>query len=513
MRSFANLIGWTGILLTFFGGVSYIGYGVLEAYGAIHLALGIACLTTWGVMRFGDLGALIASRRTRQGTNLLLSTAIFLALVVMLNILATQREYRLDLTEEGLFSLSPQASRVLESLDAPLQFEAFVEGGQHPAMRLLLESFQSGHAAVAVEMVDPDRQPARAEEAGIENYDTVRVRYRDRSATVLNATEESLTNAIIKITRNEKTTVCFLEGEGEPSPDELTAPDGYGQAAKALRNENFQVESLPLLEKERVPATCNILGIADPRRPFSPAVLQSIEEFLIGGGALIALLPPRSGDQLAPILAHWGIQLGQDIVVDEVVRLFEGPTLGLNPIVSIYGAHPITLSLRERTLFPFTRSVRPGPVREGLTTATLARTSATSWSETDLNGVFRESEAALDIGQGDTAGPISVAAATSADLGELGRGEGETRLVVFGTARLANNQNLGQVYNRDLFLNSVAWLANQDDLVSIRSKTIRASRIRFTEGEATTIFYLSVLVFPEIVLLVGLAVWWRRSRF
>ena len=86
-------------------------------------------------------------------------------------------------------------------------------------------------------------------------------------------------------------------------------------------------------------------------------------------------------------------------------------------------------------------------------------------------------------------------------------------MVVFGTARLANNQNLGQVYNRDLFLNSVAWLANQDDLVSIRSKTIRASRIRFTEGEATTIFYLSVLVFPEIVLLIGLAVWWRRSRF
>ena len=101
----------------------------------------------------------------------------------------------------------------------------------------------------------------------------------------------------------------------------------------------------------------------------------------------------------------------------------------------------------------------------------------------------------------------------SAKLEEMGRGSGETRLVVFGSARLANNQNLGQVYNRDLFLNAVSWLAAEDDLVSIRSKTIRSSRVRFTEAEATTIFYLSVLVFPEIVLLIGLAVWWRRSRF
>ena len=152
------------------------------------------------------------------------------------------------------------------------------------------------------------------------------------------------------------------------------------------------------------------------------------------------------------------------------------------------------------------------PPRDGITSVTLARTSPTSWAETNLDEVFRNSEASLDTEEGDESGPVSVAVAVSANLSELNRGDGETRLVVFGTARLANNQNLSQVYNRDLFLNSIAWLANEEDLVSIRGKTIRSSRVRFTEGEATTIFYLSVLVFPEIVLLIGLAVWWRRSR-
>lgn len=512
MHSFANLLGLTGFLLTFFGVVSYVGYGVLEAYGAIHLVLGTACIAVWLGLRFRDLRSLLSSRRTQQGTNLLVSTVVFLTLLVLLNVLATKREYRLDFTEAGVFSLSPQAVRVLQGLDGPLRLEAFVEGGIQPDTRLLLESFQVHSAGIEIQMVDPDREPARTEAAGIGAYGTVRVAYEGRSTNVPSPTEESLTNAIIKITRAQRQTICFLEGEGEPSLTNASAPDGYAEARKAMENENFAVSALPLLEKGRVPESCDILGVADPRRPLSDGVLRSIRDFLQGGGSMIFLLPPRSGDQLAPLLADWGISLGQDIVVDEVVRLFEGPTLGLNPIVSIYGAHPITLALRERTLFPFTRSVRPMPPRDGITSVTLARTSPTSWAETNLDEVFRNSEASLDTEEGDESGPVSVAVAVSANLSELNRGDGETRLVVFGTARLANNQNLSQVYNRDLFLNSIAWLANEEDLVSIRGKTIRSSRVRFTEGEATTIFYLSVLVFPEIVLLIGLAVWWRRSR-
>ena len=513
MHSFANLLGLIGVILTFFGFVSYIGYGVLEAYSTIHLLLGASCLAAWFVLRFRDLRSLLTARRTQRGTNFLISTVLFLSLLVMLNILAIRHEYRLDLTEAGRFSLSPQAAQVLDRLDSPLSFEAYVEGGQSPDTRFLLESFQGGKSTISIEMIDPDREPARTEEAGIEAYGAVRISYRKRFLTVLDPTEESLTNAIIKITRNQQRTICFLEGEGEPSLHEASAPDGYAEAARALENENFLVRSLPLLETGRVPEDCQIVGIADPRRPFSSAVLRAIGDFLDAGGAMIFLLPPKSGNQLAPLLARWGVNIGDDIVVDEVVRLFEGPTLGLNPIVSIYGAHPITLALRERTLFPFTRSIQTGAPREGLTSATLARTSATSWAEADLEGVFRENDASLSPAEGDRAGPISVAVAVSAKLEEMGRGSGETRLVVFGSARLANNQNLGQVYNRDLFLNAVSWLAAEDDLVSIRSKTIRSSRVRFTEAEATTIFYLSVLVFPEIVLLIGLAVWWRRSRF
>ena len=76
----------------------------------------------------------------------------------------------------------------------------------------------------------------------------------------------------------------------------------------------------------------------------------------------------------------------------------------------------------------------------------------------------------------------------------------------------ATNRNFeGTFFNRDLFLNTVGWLVGQSDLLSIRPRALRASRVSFSQGEGTSIFYLSVLVLPELLLIAGLAVWWRRE--
>jgi ABC-type uncharacterized transport system involved in gliding motility auxiliary subunit len=361
-------------------------------------------------------------------------------------------------------------------------------------------------------MVDPDLEPERTEQADVRSYGTVRVRFGNRATNVAAPSEEVLTNALIKVTRGAAKTLCFVTGEGEPSLDDASSPKGYAEARLALQNEHYRTRNLPLLQEAEVPGDCNLLVLAAPQRALSPHILVAIGSFLDGGGRALFLLPPRHGDELTMLLADWGVFLGDDVVVDQVIRLFEGPALGLNPIVETYGAHPITLEMQERTVFPLTRSVRSASPVDGLTATTLALTSQASWAESNLALVFESSEAALDEADGDRAGPIGVALAVHADLGALGRGEGDARLVVFGTAALADNQHLGQVFNRDLFLNAVAWLADEGDLVAIRAKSLRASRIRFTEEEATTIFYLSVLVLPEFIMILGIAVWWRRSR-
>ena len=512
MRSGARILGLLGLVLLFFGALSFLGYGVLESYAVIHLVLGGAMVLGWLIASLGELGELARARRTRKGANLFVSSLLGVAVLVMLNLLALRSPERVDLTEEQIFSLSPQARKILDSGEGAIRMTAYLEGGQNPQVETLLESFANGSGRIEAEIVDPDLAPERIEEDGITNYGTIRVASGAQATNVIEPSEETLTNAIIRVTRAGRPRLCFVTGDGEPALNDNSTADGYFEAATALRNENFEVEPLALLQEGAVPPECRVLVLAGPQRPLSDASLQAISEWLEGGGSALFLLPPRSGDEVAPLLANWGIQIGDDIVVDQVIRLFEGPTLGLNPIVENYGAHPITLQMRERTVFPLTRSIRPGPATEGLTTSTLASTSASSWAETDLEAVFGESLAEQAVENGDKAGPVSVAAAVHADLATLGRGEGTTRLVAFGSAGFADNRNLGQLWNRDLFLNAIAWLAAEEDLVSIRSRNLRVSRVRFNEDEATTIFYLSVLVLPELVLLLGLAAWWRRSR-
>ncbi|HEY1267948.1 MAG TPA: hypothetical protein VGH16_11900, partial [Candidatus Binatia bacterium] len=167
----------------------------------------------------------------------------------------------------------------------------------------------------------------------------------------------------------------------------------------------------------------------------------------------------------------------------------------------------ITRDFKERTIFPLVRSVEP--VKGGSADAvTLVQTSDTSWAEKDVAGVFKQGRAAL--GPDDKKGPISIAVAATATLKKLGVDKpGDAKVVAVGTAAFANNRYINIFFNRDFFLNASNWLVGQEEMISIRSRSIRSSRVQLTDRESAAIFYFSFLV-PELLLLAGLAVWWRR---
>ncbi len=511
MRRSHSLLGLIGLLLVFFGLASFAFTLQLGAYTVLHLIGGGLLLLWFVAASFRDLGAIFTARQTRQGANMVTSAILFIVVLAALNWLAVRHDERLDLTDERVFSLSPQATNVLAGLKGELLLQAFLEAGHDPAIEAQLDSLAHATSQVRVQLVDPDRQPEIAQEHAVRSYGAVRVSYKDRSTMVAQPTEEALTNAIINVTREGKKTLCWVDGEGEPALDDTSSPRGYGFAREALESENYEIEPIVLFQEGAVPERCKVVLLAAPQRPLLAPTVTALRGWLDQGGRVLFLLPPRSGESLLPLLAEYGVQLGNDTVVDEVVRLFQGPALGLEPVVSTYGAHPITQGFRERTIYSLTRSVRPvEPAPKGVSATALASTSPTSWAESDLDALFDSQQATLDEGS-DVAGPVAIATAATADLKEMGRGEGEARLVVFGTAAIADNKYINNLFNRDLFLNAVGWLAGQEDLVSIRARSLRASRVSFTPDEAAAIFYLSVLIVPELLMVLGLAVWWRRS--
>ena len=517
MRRSNGLLGLIGIILLVFAAVA-VALTRLDTvfdklYVAIHAGGGILALIAYLSTGLENLREFLGERSTKYGTSTVLASLIFIAILTMLNFLAYRHSHRFDLTSEKVFSLSPQSVQVLSSLTNDLRMEGFVEGGVSPELDDLLKNYSAASGRVSYRLIDPDREPEMAERYGIKAYNTVRITYGDASNQVTQPTEENLSNAIIKLTRTGKQTVCVIEGHGEPDVDDKEGAKGLAQAKAALENENYEVKKVLLASVEKVPDDCSIVMVAGPARPFLPQELPALESYLKGGGRALFLLSPQRAEELVAFLEPWGVKVGDDVVVDQVVRLFQGPALGLTPLVDTYDtSHEITRELKGRTIFPMTRSVSAATDgKAGVKAVELVKTSPSSWGEVDVDGIFKRQQATLD--GTDRKGPVPIAVAVDADLKLMGGPDGkQARLAVFGSTEFADNQHLeGTYFNRDLFLNTVGWLVGQSDLLSIRPRSLRSSRVSFTEREGTAIFYLSVLVLPELLLLIGLTVWWRRE--
>jgi ABC-type uncharacterized transport system involved in gliding motility auxiliary subunit len=517
VRRSNGLLGLVGVILLVFAAVAAaltrLDTVFDKLYVFVHAGAGLAALIAYLSTGIENLRTFVGERSTRYGTSTVLASLIFFAILVLLNFLAYRHHHRFDLSTEKVYSLSPQSTQVLTGLTDDLRMEAFVEGGANPELDDLLRNYSSTSSKVTYRMIDPDREPELTERYGIKAYNTVRIGYGEASNQVTQPTEENITNAVIKLTRTGKQTVCVIEGHGEPDIDDKEGARGLAQAKTALENENYAVKKVLLASMEKVPDDCNIVMVAGPTRPFVSQELPALEDYLRKGGRMLVLLSPERAQEFVAFLAPWGVKVGNDVVVDQVVRLFQGPALGLAPLVDTYDpGHEITKTLKGRTLFPMTRSVSADASgKAGVTAVELVKTSPSSWAESDLEGIFQRQQATLD--GADRKGPVPIAVAVDADLKAMGVPDGkEARLAVFGSTDFADNQNLeGTYFNRDLFLNTVGWLAGQSDLLSIRPRALRSSRVSFTEREGTAIFYLSVLVLPELLLLIGLIVWWRRE--
>jgi len=512
MGKYLQISGIAGGVLTLFGLVAFLFTGDIgDLYVLLHLGVGLLGLLSYLSTQGGSLLRSLRRRSARYGLHSALYSLLFVGVLVLLNFLNTRYHYRWDLTEAKVFTLSPQSLKVIAQLKQELEIYGFFERGENPRVTDLIRGYAYQSSRVKFQAIDPDRHPELVRRFKIQQFNSLHLRYGKESTNLTDTTEEAITNTILKLSKAGKKTVYFLTGHGEPKGEDRDNVQGYAGAKDALENENYQVKELLLSAQARVPEDASVLVIAGPQKPLLDHELRATEKYVKGGGSLLILLSPPGRDGLRGLLKDWGVEVGDDLVVDQVIRLFAGPSLGVEPIVDTYsGHHPITREFKERTIFPMVRSVDAlRSSKPGLEVTSLAKTSPTSWAERDLDGIFRQGKAAL--GPGDKKGPVSIGVAVAANLKKMGVDkDGEAKIVVLGSAGFANNRFIQIFFNRDFFLNVTNWLVGQEDLISIRPRSIRSSRIQLSEKEGTMIFYLSFLFLPEILLIIGLGVWWRR---
>jgi gliding motility-associatede transport system auxiliary component len=449
-------------------------------------------------------------QRVLQGANLALYTLIGIGIIILVNWFVNRHDKRWDLTPNKEYSLSPQSKKMLKGLKQNVTIYAFDHKEAFGERRDLLGEYASASHYISVRYVDPDRQPALAKEYGVQSYGTIEVVSGARHFQAQTTDEEGVTNALIRLLMGEKT-VYFMQGHGERSISE-TGRDGFQNFAKELNNESYQTKTLMLLQKNVIPADCEVLVIAGPKHDYLPAEIATISKFIEGGGrALFMLDPGVKLPNLDKLLSGWGVTVRNDLVVDlnPVARLFG--TTPVMPLIIKYGTNPIVEPLqRTATLFPMSRSLNISTdTKSGASPEMLCETSGDSFGVEGFNPNMEK--VSFQPGK-DIKGPLTVAVADT--IGSEGGNDNKTagRLVVTGTASLGANAYLGFQGNKDLVMNMINWLSAEENLISIRPKSQEHQTLNMNERQMSLLRYLGIFGLPLIIILVGTGVWWRRRR-
>ncbi len=524
VKRILSLIGWLGTALVVIAVVLKLPVFDKEAYARPFAIAGLVCVIAYALGEWREIAKVFERRQARYGSVAATSVAVVLGILVAINIIGKQQHKRWDLTGSKQFSLSDQTRNVLSKLDAPMEAIVFYnpeEGmtGWQDRMR----EYQYASKQLSTEFYDPIKKPALAKQYQIQNFNTVILKYKGRTERVTSNSEQDLTNGIIKVVTGQAKKVYFTQGHGEK---DFGASDreGYNGVGGALGRENYTVDKVVLAQTGAVADDATVVVVAGPKIDFFPQEIDALKKYLDKAGKLLLEIDTPDKPDSPPLtnliaLAHdWGIEVGNDIVAD-ASGMSSDPFI---VVVAGYPSHPITQRFNNLiTAYPLVRSVSgvSGGVN-GHIAQTVIETSPKSWAETDVKSVLTSKPIKYDEGT-DKKGPISLAAAVTAPAvsneppkpGDAPDApKPETRVVVIGDADFATNVGLAltQGNNRDLFMNVMAWLAQQENLISIRPREPDDRRIVLTTAQQTNILLLALLVIPACIFGTGVYTWWRR---
>lgn len=500
LQEYSRLAGVVGAAMVISGLVRQNIEGVWGWLNISMVAVGGVLLLGSLVINVRDIISFFRGRTGRAGANLGVLVIAVIALLTVVNYLGYRYHKRFDLTPEGIHTLSDQSKKILAGLQKDVRVIKF-DKAEDRMLSDEIAKFKTQTRRITYERIDPQERPDVARQFSVQRMGETIISAGERVERPIATGEQDLINSIMKVTRDQLKTVCFITGHGEKDTTDGEA-EGYQSVEKALRNENYQTKVVNLVTENQVPADCSVVVLSGPKSTLFPAETEMIKKFLDDGGKSLIQLDPNTDPGLTQLLASWNIEVGNDTVIDVsgVGRLFgTGPAV---PLVGEYGDHPITRDMkRTATFFPLARSVSKNAGERGdLNQVELLKTSERSWGETTLKG----DNAKFDEGQ-DKEGPISLGISATKKVGEK-----EARLVVIGDSNFADNSYVRLAGNGDLFLNTINWLAQEEDLISIRPKSATNRSVTMTEGEQRTLSLLIILVIPFAVIGAGVMVWWKR---
>jgi hypothetical protein len=479
-----------------------------------------------------------SSRRWTIGATVLVSCLTLLALLIMVNYLSSRHFKRFNLSADERHKLSPLTLQLLKSLTNQVKVTVFFdpENDLYSSVKEMLDEYRLVSPKLDVEYVDYVRWPERGalvkaqyklssvtdrdlvifESGGrpprivydkeLSEYDLSGVFAGREARRTGFKGEQFFTLAIVSVTEGKQFKAYFLQGNGEHDPDSEDESLGYLKFRSVLQEKNIAVEPLSLLTAD-VPSDCQLLVIAGPRTHLQPAELKRIDAYLNHGGrAFILLMNPLLPDVkesgLESMLANWGVEVGDNLVIDREQNKADASKVILTPF---FGQHAIVNPLQgSRLALVMPHSVRqqPGDSR---------KTDTTRVSE--LIFTSKEGAAVNNRGVKEIEGAVPLAVAVEKGIIQgVGPDRGSTRIVVAGDSFFLGNAAIESEANRDFASLAVNWLLDRTQLLAIGPRPVHSYKIAMTESQMRKVRWILLGGMPGAVMLLGGLVWLRRRH-
>jgi len=477
----------------------------------------------------------IKSKRVRYGTfSTLMIIAVF-AILIIVNLIASRLDLSFDMTTDDTFSISDQTKDVLADLNQDVTIYVLARAGDEAhileefvgrlTFRELLREYAAGSRHIRIDYIDPFIHPRFAHRFSEEGQDlpmsTVIVESGGRFRVLTPSEmvtmdfdmqrfqqfvrsidiEPQITNAINFVTTEDTPIIYLLTGYNE-----IGIPESLAQQ---IMMANYEIELLEILTED-IPEDCTILLVTQPSRDWTESTAEKVREYLNDGGRALFIVDNFFVEtpNLNSVLESFGVNVGHYLVIEGNPRNFIRHPSQILPNLT---EHEINMNLIERGHRPFLQfssGVETLPTRRhSLLIEPLLVTTADAYGQTEL-----DPEGALVRSEGDVDGPIDIAVAITDSIFQNNVEQVSKLVVVASSIKADDQQNAITGGANYLFLiNALDWLQDREETIFIMPRAPRAfSQLSMTQQQMSMLTFLSTIVVPGSIIVLGLIVWLRR---
>ncbi len=440
----------------------------------------------------------------------------------------------IDLSQEQLFTLTDASKDKIKNIQKEVKLY-FVEYSEDDTTLDLAKQYTKVNNKITAEAVKANDRQDLVQKYGIETGSTgiivecgdkYKVLSSDELVTydystyeTISIAEEKLTSAIQSVVTDEVPKVYFVTGYSN-----MTLTSGLQYLSMYLENEINDVESVDLLTTGKVPDDCDTLVIVNPTEDFEDTTAQEIIDYINRGGNILwfqaATAQKLDLPNVNKVLEVYGINPFETgiIVETDTSKMIANYSDLIIPEVQ-YSDITRKIQNSEGVIFMDATKINVAnsdKLEELKVEETpLLTSSEKSYFRTDFINTQNENE---EDTQSYTVGALMTKTIKEANE-ETGEQAQTSKLAIYGECYFMSDLPLDSSsstpiiqyrQNKDLVLNSIAYLVNREEDITVRKST---GTVTYTATETENRIILAIIfAVPVIIIIIGIIVWIKRRR-